>query len=67
MYLGKIYYDPIHTSEFGSVAQLEKAGKSNKRDVEEWLSGQGTYILHKPVSSKFPINPYTVTNIDDFW
>jgi len=33
--------------------------------VEEWLSGQNTHTLHKPVRKRFPRNPYTVQNIDD--
>jgi hypothetical protein len=65
--LGKVYYDPKHAAGFGSVAKVLKAGKCNKRDVGEWLSGQNTYTLHKPVRKRFPRNPYTVTNIDDVW
>jgi len=67
MSLGKIYYDPKHTAGFSSEAKLVTAAKSNKRNVEEWLSGQDTYTLHKPVRKIFPRNPYTVTNIDDVW
>jgi hypothetical protein len=33
--------------------------------VEEWLSGQNTHTLHKPLRKRFPRNPYTITNIDD--
>jgi len=46
---------------------LVKAGRSNKRDVEEWLTGQDTYTLHKLVGKRFPRSPYMVTNIDDVW
>jgi transposase InsO family protein len=67
MSLGKIYYDPKHTAEFSSVAKLVSATSSNKRNVEEWLSGQDTYALHKTVRKRFSRNPYTVTNIDDVW
>jgi hypothetical protein len=67
MSLGKIYYDPKHTAGFSSVAKLVSAAKSNKRKVEEWLAGQDTYTLHKPVRKRFPRNPYTVTNIDNVW
>jgi hypothetical protein len=35
--------------------------------VEEWLAGQNTYTLLKPVRKIFPRNPYTMTNIDDVW
>jgi len=65
MSLGNIYYDPKHAAGFGSLAKLVKASKNKKRDVEEWLSGQNTYTLNKPVRKSFPRNPYTVPNIDD--
>jgi len=67
MSLGKVFYDPKQAAVFGSVAKLVKVGKSNKRDVGEWLSGQDMYTLRKPVRKRFPRNPYTVTNIDDVW
>jgi len=67
MSLGKVYYDSKHAAGIGSVAKLVKGGKSNERAVEEWLSGQDTYTLHKPVRKRFPRNLYTVTNIDDVW
>ena len=67
MFLGKVYYDPKHAAGFGSIEKLVKASKHMKRDVEEWLAGQNTYTLHKPVRKMFPRNPYTVTNIDDAW
>ena len=67
MSLGNVYYDPNHPASFGSVAKLVKASKNKKKDVEEWLSSQNTYALHKQVRKRFPRNPYTVTNIDDVW
>jgi len=67
MSLGKVYYDPKHAALFTSVAKLVTGGKNNKRAVEEWLSGQDTYTLHKPVGKRFTRNLYTVTNIDDVW
>ena len=67
MSVGKVYYVPKHAAVFGSVAKLVKAGKYNKRAVEQWLSGQDTCTLHKPVRKMFPRNPYTVTNIDNVW
>ena len=67
MSLGKVYYDSKHPAGFGSVARLVKASKYRKKNVEEWLSIQNTYTLHSPVIKKFPRNPLTVTNIDDFW
>jgi len=67
MSLDKVYYDPKHAAGLDSVAKMVKAGKSSKRDVEEWMSVQKTYTLHEPVRKRFPRNPYTVANIDDIW
>ena len=67
MSLGNVYYDPNHPASFGSVAKLVKGSKNKKKHVEEWLSSQNTYTLHKQVRKRFPRNPYTVTNIDDVW
>jgi hypothetical protein len=64
MSLSKIYHDPKHAPGLGSIAKLVKASKKKIRDVQEWLSGQDTYTLHKPVGKRFPRNPYNVTNID---
>jgi hypothetical protein len=50
----------------GSVVKIVKAIK-NKKDVDEWLTGQNTYSFHTPVRKRFLHNPYTVTNIDDTW
>jgi len=61
--LGKVYYDPKHAAVYGSVANQRKASKTKKMNVE-WLSGQNTYTLHRPVRKRFPRNQYTVTNID---
>ena len=65
MSLGKDYYNPKYSTGYASVANLVKASTTTKADVEEWLSGENTYNLHKPFRKRFPRNPYTVTNIDD--
>jgi transposase InsO family protein len=67
MSLGAIYYDPKHPAGFTSVAKLAQSAKTNKKHVEEWLSGEDAYTLHKPVRKRFPRNPYTVSNLDDVW
>jgi transposase InsO family protein len=33
--------------------------------LEDWLSGQNTYTLHRPVHKKSPRNPHTITNIEE--
>ena len=62
---GKHFFDPKQPAGFGSVAKLAKVNKTNMDIVNDRLSGQNTYTLHKPVRKRFPRNPYTVTNIDD--
>ena len=53
MSLGKVYYDPKHPAGIGSVSKLVKTSKIKKSDVEEWLSGQDVYTLHKSVRKIF--------------
>lgn len=36
-------------------------------DVEEWLSVQNTYTLHKPVQKRFLWSRNIVTNVNDAW
>ena len=67
MSLGKVYYDTKHSAGLSSVSKLVKASKIKIKDVEEWLSAQDAYSLHKAVRKRFPRNQYTVTNIDDVW
>jgi len=65
MFLDNVYYDPKNPAVFGSVEKLLKASKNKKRDVEEWLSSQDTYTLHRPVRKGFSRDSHTITNIDD--
>jgi hypothetical protein len=67
MSLGKLFYYSAYSAGFGSVAKFVKASNSNKIDIEVWLSGQNAYTLHKTIRKHFYRNPYTVTNIDDFF
>ena len=67
MSVSKICYDPKHPAGFGSVTKLVKASKNKKRDLEKWLPSQNTYTMHKHACKSFPVNPFTVTNIDDVW
>jgi len=62
--MGEVY-NAKHSAGYGSVVKLVKASKTKKLDVEEWLSGQNTYNLHKTFRKRFPRDPHTVTNIDD--
>ena len=58
----RIYYDPSHEGSFGGVEKLKKAvheetgKKPQSGNVEEWLSAQNAYTLHKPARKVFPRN-----------
>ena len=55
-------------SAFSTAGKLAAASKSkSRRSVEAWLLHQHAYTPHRPVRKRFPRNPYTVTNMTDFW
>ena len=45
--LQQIYYDPKRVGSYGGVAALRKVVP--EKNVEQWLSEQDAYTLHKPV------------------
>jgi hypothetical protein len=45
---------------------VRKSGLSSKV-VEEWLSHQNVYTLHKPIRHKFQTRRVIVSSIDDQW
>ncbi|XP_078682397.1 uncharacterized protein LOC144916874 [Branchiostoma floridae x Branchiostoma belcheri] len=65
-----IYYDPRNPAGYGSVDQLHRAVKRHgikRRQVEEWLSSQDTYTLHKPIRRRFQRNRVIVGGVDHQW
>jgi hypothetical protein len=65
-----MYFDPSHPAGFSTLNKLHAAAKKTgvtRRKLETWLQKQDTYTLHRPVRKRFPRNPYTVTNVLDFW
>src|ERR1700712_4630359 len=70
--LKKIYYDASHPAGFSTAENLFKAAKEelpnlNINEVKDWLSGELTYTLHKPIRRKFKRNPIIVEQIDQQW
>ena len=49
--LQQIYYDPKRVGSYGGVAPLRKVVP--EKNVEQWLSEQDAYTLHKPVRRHF--------------
>ena len=70
--LEKIYYDPENPSSFGSVQKLLREAKKqvrgiSRRQVENWLSGQDTYTLHRSIKRKFQRIPSYADHVDSVW
>ena len=70
--LDKLYYSPNGSGSFGGVQRLFKAAKAeglkvNEKLIQNYLSRQATYTLHKPARKNFKRNPTVVGGIDNQW
>src|SRR6266705_3215270 len=70
--LESIYYNPKNNASFSSVNALYKSAKLidkniKLKDVKNWLSGELTYTLHKPVRKNFSRNRIVVSSINQQW
>ena len=70
--LRKIYYNPKHPASFSTADKLYSSAKNIIKDlnisqVKDWLSGEFTYTLHKPIRKKFTRNPIIVEDVDQQW
>ena len=61
------YYDPEKPGSFGGISALSKASGSSQEATANWLRGQLTYTLHKPVRKRFVTRPYRTNKIDAQW
>jgi len=57
-----IYFDPKNPGSFGGVQSLSKVAD---QPAKEWLSGQETYTLHRPVRRHLQRRRIIVSGIDD--
>jgi transposase InsO family protein len=70
--LRKLYYDPKSKTAFSSPRQLYQKAKLTLKsikykDVIDWLQGERTYTLHKPIRKKFRRRKTVVGGIDYQW
>ena len=63
--LEDIYYDVKKVGSFGGVAALSKA--VGNKNVQNWLTSQETYTLHKPVRRKFRRRKTISIGVDHQW
>ena len=71
-YLKKIYYDERHPAGYGSINSLYRQARTDgkkytMKQIREWLEGQETYTLHKPIRKRFRRNRIIVSAIDEQW
>ena len=69
--LSSIYLDPSQPASFGGLDAVYRAvkvkGKSkiSRKQVQDWLSQQDVYILHKPARKHYKTSRVIVFNIDE--
>lgn len=73
-FLNLRYYNPSHPLGFGSKSQLFKALKNISKNpatrekvLENWLSSQNIYTLHKPVRWKYYRRRIVALGINHMW
>ena len=67
--LRNICFNPENTGAHGGVIALHRQviGVLSKKQVTDWLSGQDTYTLHKPIRRKFNRGRVLVGRVDQQW
>ena len=69
--LSSIYLDPSQSASFGGLDAVYRAvkdkGKSkiSRKQVQDWLSQQNVYTLHKPARRHYKTSRVIVFNIDE--
>jgi hypothetical protein len=62
------YYDAKHPGSLAGVDKFHRGQKTkNKGEIEEWLRGEDSYTLHKPVRYRFKRNVVVVSGVDAQW
>jgi len=66
--LSDAYYNPGGKASYGGVKRLiDSAGHLPKKDVVDWLAGQDSYTLHKPIRRTYRRQKTIVSSIDSQW
>ena len=69
--LTSIYLDPSHPASFGSLDAVYRAvkergqNKISRKQVQDWLSQQDVYTLHKPAQRHYKRSRVIVFGIDE--
>ena len=50
----EVYYKVSEPGSYGGVESLSRVNTGvKKKTIQNWLEGQDTYTIHKPVKKKF--------------
>ncbi|RLJ22848.1 hypothetical protein DJ031_00135 [bacterium endosymbiont of Escarpia laminata] len=66
--LEDVYFDPAKVGSYGGIASLRRdVPRVPRKIVEQWLSEQNAYTLHKPVRVRFKRRRTVVGGRDQQW
>ena len=65
--LTTLYFDPRQPAAFGGVDRLRKAASHKTSKIQEWLSGQRVYTLHRAVRKRYNTRRYKVAGPHQLW
>ena len=63
----RTYYNLAGPGSFGGVKALARNAETDMDETREWLRGQETYTLHKPLRRKFLRRKTFTVGIDHLW
>jgi hypothetical protein len=63
--LESTYYGLEDPASYGSIDRLAKRTGTSKKKTREWLKGQDTYTLHRPVKRKFDRRRVYAKHVND--
>lgn len=63
----RVYYDAQLPGSYGGVQSLSRATKKSSKKTLEWLKGQDSYTLHKPVRYTFPRRRVIAAGVGHQW
>lgn len=65
--LSKVYYNASNPASYGGINRLAEETQIHPSLVENWLSQQWSYALHKPVRKRFNRRRYVARGINHQW
>ena len=62
------YYDPLTPASFTGLTSFKSTVKHKEiQKLNNWISAQETYTLHRQIKKKFPREKVLTNGINDLW